>query len=458
MNPKRLRKLNTHNIPDKGPIIYWMDRERRAHDNWAMICAQKSAEKHERPMAVVYTLPKTFLDSAWRQHDFMLKGMREIEEELDGLNIPYIVLLGDPLETLQDFVEEHSVASVITDMSPLRVPRQWRDTLAKKLSIPLFEVDARNVVPVWEASPKKEFAAYTIRPKIHKQMDEYLEDFPKLRENPKKWPKKHEKVDWKACAEFLEVDRSVEPVTWIQPGEKAAHEMMRKFLEDRLEGYNQERNDPNKDALSNLSPYLHFGMISAQRVALEAQKFDQHQEDLDSFLEELIVRRELSDNYCFYEPKYDHFDGLHEWARKTLNEHREDARDFVYTHQEFEEAKTHDPLWNACQLQMVKTGKMHGYLRMYWAKKILEWTNTPEYALKVAIELNDKYELDGRDPNGYVGCAWAIGGLHDRAWTEREVYGKVRYMNYNGCKRKFDVQAYIDRYLPSDQQRIPTDA
>jgi deoxyribodipyrimidine photo-lyase len=198
---------------------------------------------------------------------------------------------------------------------------------------------------------------------------------------------------------------------------------------------------------SNLSPYLHFGQISAQRIALETYKRKHNIETKDAFLEELIVRRELSDNFCFYNKNYDSFDGFPEWAKKTLNEHRKDKREFTYNLEQFEKAKTHDDLWNAAQIEMVKTGKMHGYMRMYWAKKILEWTETPEEALEFSIYLNDKYELDGRDPNGYTGCAWSIGGVHDRAWTERPVFGKIRYMNYNGAKRKFDVKRYIQKYL-----------
>ena len=195
-----------------------------------------------------------------------------------------------------------------------------------------------------------------------------------------------------------------------------------------------------------MSPYFHFGHISTQRVALEIKNSSLKNEDKNSFLEEMIVRRELSDNFCEYEPNYDYFEGFHSWAKKTLNEHRDDERDYLYPKEQFEEAKTHDPLWNAAQNQMREQGKMHGYMRMYWAKKILEWSPSPEIAMQIAIELNDKYELDGRDPNGYAGIAWSIGGVHDRAWFERPVYGKIRYMNYNGCKTKFNVNSYINIY------------
>jgi len=204
-----------------------------------------------------------------------------------------------------------------------------------------------------------------------------------------------------------------------------------------------KRNDPVADGQSNLSPYLHFGQISAQRVALEVENASVDKASRDTFLEELIVRRELADNFCFYTPQYDKFEGFPAWARKTLNAHRKDRRAYSYTLQQFEYAKTHDELWNAAQTEMVKRGKMHGYMRMYWAKKILEWTGSPEKAMETAIYLNDLYGLDGRDPNGYTGIAWSIGGVHDRAWNERPIFGKIRYMSYNGCKSKFDVKRYI---------------
>jgi deoxyribodipyrimidine photo-lyase len=210
-----------------------------------------------------------------------------------------------------------------------------------------------------------------------------------------------------------------------------------------LEFYDERRNDPGANAQSGLSPYLHFGQISAQRVALEAEKYDRHLPSQESFLEELIVRRELSDNFCYYNDRYDSFDGFPDWARKTLNDHRSDPREHLYVLEILEAAGTHDPLWNAAQKEMVTGGKMAGYMRMYWAKKILQWSISPETALTDAIYLNDRYSLDGNDPNGYTGVAWSIGGVHDRPWFEREIFGKVRYMSQAGCRRKFNVERYI---------------
>jgi deoxyribodipyrimidine photo-lyase len=241
----------------------------------------------------------------------------------------------------------------------------------------------------------------------------------------------------------LNTDNEVKPVKWLKPGTTEALNSLNRFISGRFGKYSEERNDPTLKGQSDLSPYFHFGQLSPQRAAWEAYTRAPESESKQAFLEELIVRRELADNFCYFNTKYDQFEGFKDWAKKTLNEHRDDRRDFLYSAEQFERSQTHEDLWNAAQNELVKKGKMHGFMRMYWAKKILEWSESPEEALRTAINLNDKYELDGRDPNGYTGVAWSIGGIHDRAWTERPVYGKIRYMNYNGCKRKFDTSLYI---------------
>eukprot|EP00210_Caulerpa_lentillifera_P007623 g7280.t2 len=211
--------------------------------------------------------------------------------------------------------------------------------------------------------------------------------------------------------------------------------------------YASSRNNPTlPEAQSGLSPYLHFGFLAPQRAALEAQKHEhQFKDSVNQFLEELIIRRELSDNFCHYELQYDSFEAAASWAKQTLQQHANDHRPFLYTKEEFENAATHEDLWNACQKELVHGGKLHGYMRMYWAKKILEWSASPEEALAISIYLNDKYSLDGCDPNGYIGCQWSITGIHDHGFKERPILGKIRPMTYNGCKRKFDVKAYIAR-------------
>jgi deoxyribodipyrimidine photo-lyase len=428
-----------------GPIVYWMSRDQRAHDNWALLFAQELGFKQRTPLAVVLCLVPQFLGATIRQYGFMLQGLRETENILKGKNIPFFLILGSPEKEIPKFAAQNEISALVTDLDPLRLKKTWKKSVLNRIDIPVYEVDAHNIIPCWIASPKQEFAAYTFRPKVKRQLSEFMDDFPNLKKHTFSWKEKAEETDWGRAKKSLKVDRKVLEVDWIKPGEKAAKQTLSHFIQYKLSDYDAKRNDPNQDGQSNLSSYLHFGQISAQRVALLIKKSSTPPSKQQSFLEELIVRRELADNFCFYNGHYDDFKGFPDWAKKTLNEHRHDRREYIYSLEQFETGQTHDDLWNAAQKEMVKTGKMHGYLRMYWAKKILEWTETPDEALKAAIYLNDKYELDGRDPNGYTGIAWSIGGVHDRAWFPRPIFGKVRYMSYKGASLKFDVKAYIKK-------------
>ena len=445
MNEKRVRKLKT-GIDKKGPVVYWMSRDQRAHDNWALLYGQKLAEERKEKLIVVFNLVSDFLEATIRQYGFMLKGLKEVEKELKKYNISFVMLTGNPENEIPDFIKKKNVSTLVSDFDPLRIKRIWKKQVSNKIDIPFYEVDAHNIVPCFYISNKIEFGAYTIRPKIHKALVEFLDEFPNLEKMSSSNLIKYERINWNNLEKTLKINFDVKEVDWIKPGEKAATEALEYFIDNKIENYDELRNDPTKDAQSNLSPYLHFGQLSAQRIALNISQRLNSSEAKEAFLEELIVRRELSDNFCFYNENYDSFEGFPDWAKKTLNEHRKDEREYSYTLEQFENAETHEDLWNAAQNELLKTGKLHGYMRMYWAKKILEWSESPEEAMRIAIYLNDKYELDGRDPNGYVGCAWSIGGVHDRAWTERPVYGKIRYMNRNGCKRKFDIEAYINKY------------
>lgn len=462
MNPERIRTLKSGKAKkspvEKGPVAYWMSRDQRVKDNWALLFSQALALDVEVPLIVLFCLTDSFLGAGRRQYEFMLKGLREVEKDLASKSIPFYFLRGEPEKVIPAFIDKYGVSILLTDFFPLRIKKEWMDKVAYKIEIPFYEVDAHNIVPCWLASPKQEYAARTFRPKIHALLPAFLEEFPKLEKQPEgmEIPEKVESSSLKNSrieTLLLEGIRAssffgdeVFEARHFRSGEKAGRKVLKTFLRERLDSYRLNHGDPTKAGLSDLSPYLHFGQLSAQRVALEVEKAEADGESKETFLEELLVRRELSDNYCYYSPAYDSFKGFPAWAKQTLDAHRQDPRPYLYTLEEFEAAKTHDPLWNASQRELMERGKMHGYMRMYWAKKILEWSESPEKALKIAICLNDRYELDGRDPNGYVGIAWSIGGLHDRAWKEREVYGKVRYMNYEGCRRKFDVKAYIEKY------------
>lgn len=459
MNPKRIRALKSGK-QGGGPVVYWMSRDQRVEDNWALLFSRAIAKEANVPVMVVFCLTDEFLEAGIRQYEFMLKGLQELEVSLSRKKILSFFLRGDPGEKISRFVKDYNAGTLVTDFSPLRIKNQWIEKVISGISIPLFEVDAHNVVPCWEASQKHEYAAHTFRPKIYALLPEFLEEFPELEPNSVT-PEFSASVGVaETLSDILEAgvkallpertllknkDPLFEP--WhFEPGEKAAKKVMESFIADRLDSYEALRNDPTKNMLSNLSPYLHFGQISSQRVVLEVEKAESNPGSKKAFLDEILIWKEISDNFCYYNPGYDGFESFPSWAKESLNAHRNDVRSHIYTLEEFEAGKTHDPLWNASQMELLSTGKMHGYMRMYWAKKILEWSESPEKALEIAICLNDRYELDGRDPNGYAGIAWSIGGVHDRAWGEREVTGKIRYMSYEGCKRKFDVKLYIEKY------------
>jgi deoxyribodipyrimidine photo-lyase len=442
INPRRIYRCN--DIPiTAGPVVYWMSRDQRVADNWALLHAQQMALERQVPLAVVFTLADSFLGATVRHFGFMLRGLAQVAARLRQLNIPLILLRGNPPDELCRFVRQKSVGALVVDFDPLRIKRFWQDQVTRTGGVACVEVDAHNIVPCRIASPKQEFGAYTLRPKLNRLLPDFLESFLPVVSHPFPWPSPVDIFDLEATLAGLSVDRSVTEVDRIMPGEQAARHQLHTFIEHHLATYEDLRNDPCRDGQSGLSPWLHFGQISAQRVALEVGRQLNVSASTEAFLEELIVRRELSDNFCFYNSNYDRVAGFPAWALKSVEVHRHDPREFLYSPDQLETGKTHDPLWNAAQLSMVMRGTLHGYLRMYWAKKILEWSASPEEAMTMAIRLNDRYQLDGRDPNGYAGIAWSLGGVHDRAWGERPVFGKIRYMNYKGCLRKFDVAGYI---------------
>ena len=424
-------------------VLYWMVRDKRAVDNWALIAAQKHAITHKIPLIVCFQYIGKFSNANIRQYKFLFEGLKETLQILQSHNIPLFLIQGKAEIKIPELIKKFHVGAIFTDFSPLNIYKRRLNKVLSKTNIPFYQVDAHNIVPIWEASDKQEYAAYTIRPKILSKLNNFLVEYPKITKHPFSINNHPAKIEFENIYQGLEIDNSIKELDWIVPGESAAIDTLHSFIENKLIDYDEKRNNPNFQQLSNLSPYIHYGQISAQRIALELVQFD----NADSFLEQCIIRRELSDNYCYYNEKYDDYNGFPEWAKKSLNEHWNDPREYIYNKEEFENSATHDNLWNAAQNEMKTKGKMHGYMRMYWAKKILEWSNNPESALQIAIDLNDKYSLDGRDPNGYTGIAWSIGGVHDRPWFERPVFGKIRYMNLNGCKKKFDTENYIRLYI-----------
>lgn len=444
IDQRRIYPLNYQQVVT-GPVIYWMSREQRVADNWGLYHAQQVALERQVPLLVVFTLADCFLGAPLRHYDAMLRGLEQVARRLAELNIPFLLLRGDPHQAMLRVIFQEQAGCVVCDFDPLRIKRQWFDGVAAAAPVALLEVDGHNIVPCRVVSPKREFGAYTLRPKLKRLLPEFLLPIQQLVQHPFRWQGTGIIPDAALLLDQLQPDGRVGAVTGFHAGEQAAAELLRDFVDHRLAGYAIRRNDPTVEGQSGLSPWLHFGQLSAQRVAL-AVLAQGESEDVTALLEELIVRRELSDNFCLRCPEYDTLAAAPDWARRTLEKHRHDPRQYCYTPEEFEQAATHDPLWNAAQRQLLRSGKMHGYLRMYWAKKMLEWTASPEEAISTALYLNDRYSLDGRDPNGYAGIAWSICGVHDRAWGERPIFGSIRYMSFDGCRRKFDLATYCRQW------------
>ncbi len=432
---------------DGGCVVYWMQRAQRGLDNPALDVALAAANELQRPVAVFFGLHPKYPNANLRHYAFLIEGLAETQRQIEARGAAF-VFRPYPQHDLLRFCAEVKPCLVVGDENPLRAPESWRQSAARKLNIPFWTVDADVIVPS-KLFPKEEYAARTLRPKLEKLLPVFLQppDNPKARY---RWtdgtqPKSAEIEPARLLAE-LPLDRSVAPVDQFKGGTAAGLRLLRRFINDRLPAYETARNQPPVAGTSELSAYLHFGQLSPLTIALAVREAAAPATAKAAFLEELIVRREVAINYVARNPHYDRLAGCPAWAQRTLAAHALDERPYLYTAAQLEAGETHDPLWNAAQREMVVTGRMHGYMRMYWAKKMLEWTATPAEAFELAVSLNDRYQLDGRDPNGYTGIAWAIGGKHDRPWApQRAVFGMIRSMSAQGCQRKFDTQAYLER-------------
>jgi deoxyribodipyrimidine photo-lyase len=374
----------------------------------------------------------------------MLQGLRDVEAGLARRGISFIVRHGPPATVATQLSRD--AAEVVCDRGYLRHQKQWRDEVADAARCAVVEVESDVVVPVEVASDKHEFAARTLRPRIHRHLADYMKPLKRLRVKPGSRLRLRGDIDVSdpdAVQAKLKLDRSVARSTRFMGGEVAAQKLFKKFLSRKLTGYATKRNEPSLRHTSTMSAYLHFGQVSPLEIALAVQNSSAPKADREAYLEELIVRRELSVNFAHFNPRYDSYDALPEWCRKTLAEHRRDKRPRIYSLAQLESAHTEDRYWNAAQLEMVRTGFMHNYMRMYWGKRFLEWTRTPQQAYEYAIHLNNKYFLCGRDPTAWANVAWLF-GLHDRPWgPARPIFGLIRYMNAAGLERKFDMDAYV---------------
>ncbi len=438
---ERVRALNSKSIRQGRYVLYWIQASVRAEYNHALEYAVREANELNQPLLVFFSITETFPEANERHYYFMLEGLREAQLMLRKRGIQLVIWKRSPELGVAELAKDASL--VVVDGGYLRIQRAWRDSAAERIGCSLVQVESNAVVPVEEASPKEEYSAATLRPKIARKLDYYL--LPLEETSPQVDSlgldiESFDVSDVEEAVSRLDVDRSVPRVDGLHGGTQVAKRRLEEFLREKLDLYSELRNDPTQDYLSGMSPYLHFGQISPLYIALRV--LDSDSPGKDAYLEELIVRRELSLNFVHYNGHYDSLQGLPDWVRKTLGEHEADPREYIYGLADFEGAATHDPYWNAAQKEMAYGGKMHGYMRMYWGKKILEWTENPEEALRIALYLNNKYELDGRDPNGFTGVAWCL-GKHDRPWRERPVFGKVRYMSAKGLHRKFDADAYV---------------
>jgi deoxyribodipyrimidine photo-lyase len=426
--------------PDGKCVVYWMRRAQRGEDNPALDVAIEAGNSLQRPVVVFFALVPVH-DANLRHYEFMIQGFPDIEESLHKKNVGF-VLRRYPDHSVAKFCDELQAALLVTDENPLRGPEQRLQKVARKLRIPVWSVDADVVAPT-RLIDKTQYAARIIRPKLLKFREEFLVQPP----NP------HAKYPWKRrvesltaesdCLRGLRISNAAQPVSGIRGGSREAAKLLDDFVRNKLGTYPKQRNHPETDGTSRLSPYLHFGQISPVRVALRVIKSAAPKPAKEQFLDQLITWRELSINFVRFNENYANFECAEPWAQRTLGKHATDMRPVLYNERQLENAETHDPLWNAAQIQMVEQGWMHNYMRMYWGKKILEWTRSPAEAFQIAVRLNDKYEIDGRDPNGYAGIAWAIVGKLDRPWFERPIFGQIRYMSLASTGKKFDSKKYI---------------
>jgi deoxyribodipyrimidine photo-lyase len=441
---ERIQVLKDAGENDGRYVLYWMQQSQRAECNHALEYAVQEANRRTLPLVVAFGLTDAYPEANARHYAFLLEGLKDVNRGLRRRRIRFVVRHGPPEGSVGRLARD--AAMLVMDRGYLRVQKSWRERVAEDTPCTVVQVEGDVVVPVDTTSDREEYAARTIRPKINRLLGEYLVP---LKTTPVKVPsldmafESLDVEDVDGLLSRLEIDQSVSPVRDYRGGTGRAKRLLARFVERALPGYGEHRRDPSLNGTSHLSPYLHFGQISPLTIALRVAGADAG-EDGDAFLEELIVRRELSMNFVHRNPAYDRYEALPEWTRRTLNRHRGDPREHRYDLARLEAGDTHDSFWNAAQKEMVLTGHMHNTMRMYWGKKILEWSETPEEAFHAALSLNNKYELDGRDANSYAGVAWCF-GKHDRPWKERAGFGTVRYMNEAGLRRKFDMEGYLRR-------------
>ncbi|HAX03656.1 MAG: hypothetical protein A2Y45_08945 [Tenericutes bacterium GWC2_34_14] len=454
MNERRINHLKPGFNESGTYILYWMQQSQRVHYNHALLHAIELANQHDLPVVVFFGLTPTYPEANERHYLFMLEGLKDVKTWIEKLGMTFVFRFGSPEESIQPLLQD--AAFLVMDYGYLRHQKMWRkhvlDVSKEKyqtLGIDLIDTDL--IVPVRVVSDKAEYGAYTLRPKITKMFRDFR-DFKTLtvvwNQKILNIPSDHNLIDIKKLVNVLDIDHSVKGSPLYHGGYIEASRLFSMFISEKASDYDLS-NDPSKDLTSKMSLYLHFGQISSlellDRLFLAQAQGQIKGESFDQYVEQLLVRRELAFNYVTYQKGYDQFESMTEpWAYQTMTSHEHDFRPYLYTKEDYISFKTHDPYFNAAMKEMVLTGYMHNYMRMYWAKKIIEWSPNYVYAYEMIKSLNNTYFIDGRDANSYAGIAWCF-GKHDRAWTERDIFGKLRYMNAGGLERKFDIQSYVSR-------------
>lgn len=453
MNSNRIINIKKGLSPRNGQyVLYWMQQSQRVHFNHALEYAIQIANQNHLPLVVYFGLTANYPDANSRHYQFMLEGLREVKDLLHKFHIQFVLKLGSPEKSIIPLLDD--AYALVMDQGYLKIQVGWRKQVVETIESSFYKmsvdiVDTDLIVPVHISSTKAEYGAYTLRPKIKRLFQEFR-DFTYTTPIENKTLVYIESDDdltnIKLLIKKLEVDHLVEPSHFFKGGYLEASRHLFEFITHKAENY-LNSNDPSTDYTSLLSMYLHFGQISSldivERMTKALSQGQIEGETYDAFIEQLLVRRELAFNYVTYQKGYDEFSKMTEpWAYMTMNEHVLDKREYLYSELEIEHSKTHDPYFNAAMKEMFYTGYMHNYMRMYWAKKIIEWTPSHETAYQMIVKLNNKYFIDGRDPNSYASIAWCF-GKHDRAWTERSVFGKLRYMNAKGLERKFNIDGYV---------------
>lgn len=435
---KRIKYLNEQKIKDNPCVVYWMQSSQRVEYNHALEYAISRANDLQKPLLVYFGITDNYPDANLRHYQFMIEGLKAVNAELYKRNIKMIIRHISPDDGAIEIAEQ--AALMIVDRGYLKIERLWRQKVSDNINIPLVQVESNVIVPIEEVSLKEEYSAATIRNKIKNLMPLYTKAFynEDLENSSLSIILNYQEFDLNDLS-ILKIDHSIKPSKYFIGGTNEAKKRLDTFIKSKLDGYAEFKNDPSLDYQSHLSPYIHFGQISPLYIFHKLNDLDN-----DVFLEELIIRRELAINFVYYNQSYDNYHSIPEWAKNSFAKHIKDPRPYLYNLSQLEHYQTHDIYWNTAQKEMVVTGKMNGYMRMYWGKKIIEWTEKPSDAYQIMVYLNNKYSIDGRDPNGYAGIAWCF-GKHDRPWRERAIFGYIRYMNDKGLQRKFNIDQYVTK-------------